>query len=227
MPNKRIQHRPEVVRKNCLKFLAALGRYRHGLEYEAYLRFKHESQPKQWETIRTQLLTQARRLWANLNRYGLRLLAAGKAWNVTEWMESRREWFSIETSGFFENKSADDATGPETTDSPDIMKTFLKAHPADHRAWGSCLQQTLSWCETTKMPFGFSDHEEEKDSDMRDWVIGDVERDVGILLVVANERSFGRDGQIVPPPLTPLQRDVLNLIPFWPEGITGIKIFMR
>jgi hypothetical protein len=54
--------------------------------------------------------------------------------------------------------------------------------------------------------------------------MANVRRDAEVLLIVANERSFGKDGQIVPPLLMPRERAVLNAIPFPPDGIKGARI---
>jgi hypothetical protein len=108
------------------------------------------------------------------------------------------------------------------------MSKFLKDHPGDGGSWGINLRQTLSWCETNQTPFGFSKFEEENDSDMRDWVIEDVEREVGALLAAATERLFGKDGDLVPPILSERENAVLNVIPFGSAGaLTGKQVIDR
>jgi hypothetical protein len=85
----------------------------------------------------------------------------------------------------------------------------------------------LAWCKATKAPFGFSKYEDEWDSDLREGVISDVRREVGMLLIVANERSFGKDDRVVPPPPTPRELAVLKVIPLWPNGMTGKEILRK
>jgi len=227
------------VRRSCQKFLVALGKYRQLLEDDTRLSVKQEGQPKAWEKVHRQLLDRAVEAWSSLDTRGRRLLNAGQAWNMTEWVQSHAEWLRIETAGFFESgtPNSPEATAfrrvagselPEQQTPPSATASPNADHPpANPAAWGFDLQQILSWANDKGQPFGFSDYGDEGDPDMRESVFSDVERDVGALLAAATERMFDSGGHVTAPPPSEREEAVLAVIPYWPKAITGKEILIK
>ncbi len=91
-------HPPDVVRENCLRFLATLALYgKRVIE----TRRRNGGNSVSSEPVR--------QLSADLDEYGQRLLAAGTSWNLTEWIAQKQEWLPLERSGFFEEEVSDES----------------------------------------------------------------------------------------------------------------------
>ena len=97
---------PATVRQNCNGFLKELRNYDRLLRKESSERCKRPGLEGSAEAPRAHInVGPARRIWDNLDKYGRRLLVAGKAWQLHEWVATHQEWKRLETAGFFDGSA--------------------------------------------------------------------------------------------------------------------------
>jgi hypothetical protein len=208
---------PDFTRRNCGTFLEDLGAY-----FRLLQRFCHARQERlaldldAVEGVMPAVVVpqRAARLWQRLERLGLELLAAGNAWQMSQWLRLHLDWLPIERSGFFEDQDVSKrAVGEQAS----------IAEALDDGCWGHDLSDFLAWRKKTGQPLGFSGRDVENDPCMLEFVFDDVGRDIRALLAAANERALGE--AFVPPPLSSLEKAVLQLIPRGGEtGLTGRQL---
>ena len=223
---RQLKYPPDVVRDTCCKFLAALDNYSNLLA-NSLDQDRDDDRPPRLN------LAPARIAWADFERYGSPLLAAGRKWKMSEWVASHEEWAHIETSQFFEDV-ADGASTDIFSDgefsphqpSPAEPPSRSESSLADDAKWGFHLERFVAWKTIKGKPFGFAGCDGEDDSGVRDDAIEDVAHDVRALLAAAREQLLekGADADIRPR-LTPKAQAVLDLIlNVTKGGITGKEI---